>query len=86
MVLPDVDARQDAQIVGLEAVFKAADAANPASAGAFNRRLLTLPRLFQDPATTANGNWPGEVETAAAAVPAWPEETHHRGRWRPDTG
>src|SRR5260370_42643459 len=55
----------------LEAVFTSADAANPTRSGTFERKLTTLPRLFQDPALAAGSNWPGEAQPVAAAVPAW---------------
>ena len=53
----------------LEAVFEAADAANPDQAAAFERQLFTLPRLFDERAPVAAGasDWPAESGGAAAA-------------------
>ena len=55
----------------LELVFTTADAANPDKAVPFERRLFTLPRLFEDrngePAAAADGAWPAKGEEAAAA-------------------
>ncbi len=74
----------------LDEVFKAADAANPDKAGLFQRRLVALPRLFQDPATAAGGDWPTETEAVPAAftggwgtapAPGWPAATS--AGWRP---
>jgi hypothetical protein len=68
----------------LEAVFRKADAENPDKAQPFERRIITLPRVFQG-TMVAGGNWPGEQE-AAAAIPAHsiPESTS-KG-WRPEQG
>lgn len=52
----------------LEAVFEAADAANRDKSGPFERRVITLPKLFEDPAQ-ANGTWAAEQQAAAAATP-----------------
>ena len=70
----------------LEAVFVSADRANPGKSAQFERKLVTLPRLFQDPAIAAGSNWPGESEPVAAAVPAWREPLASGGRWRPEEG
>ena len=71
-------------------MFDAADAANPDQATPFQRRLLTLPRLFQDPAQAGAGNWPiGAVaEGQPAAITsgaAAPDRPGRRG-WRPEDG
>ncbi|MFL5756318.1 MAG: AAA family ATPase [Chloroflexota bacterium] len=57
----------------LEAVFDQADAEHPANAGPFQRRLITLPRLFEDPAQAA-GQWSAQqpAEVAAYVPPASP--------------
>jgi hypothetical protein len=60
----------------LEQVFVTADAANPDKAKPFERRLFTLPRLFEDrngePAAAADGAWPAKnEETAAASMRPW---------------
>jgi cell division protease FtsH len=60
----------------LEQVFVEADAANPDKSAPFERRLFTLPRLFEDrngePAATADGAWPaGSEESAAASMRPW---------------
>ncbi len=68
-----VDAVADALIekgeligVELDEVFAAADAAHPESAGPFERKIITLPRLFASP-TTGGQDWPtADVETPAA--------------------
>ena len=54
----------------LEAVFRFADATHPAQAAPFRRRVIALPRVFQG-AMVAGGNWPGEADAAAAAIPAY---------------
>jgi hypothetical protein len=54
----------------LEAVFEAADAANPEHAAPFQRRLVTLPKLFQDPAQAGAGQWPVAAEAEPAAIRA----------------
>jgi cell division protease FtsH len=55
----------------LEDVFVAADAANPDKAGPFVRKVITLPKLFEDPALAAGAPWAAEAAgTAAAEVPA----------------
>jgi len=60
----------------LDAVFAEADAANPDKSAPFERRLFTLPRLFEDrngePAAAADGAWPAKgEETAAASMRPW---------------
>jgi hypothetical protein len=48
-------------------VFEAADAANAKDAGPFERRVVTLPRLFQEP-NAGSSEWPtsdAEVQPAA---------------------
>jgi cell division protease FtsH len=55
----------------LEAVFSAADATHPEAAGPFERRLFTLPRLFdeQPPAIDGSQTWPADTtDTAAASI------------------
>jgi cell division protease FtsH len=54
----------------LEAIFRYADATHPDGARPFQRRLVTLPRVFQGNVVGA-GNWPAEQEAAAAAIPAY---------------
>ena len=50
----------------LDEVFEAADAAHPESAGPFERKIITLPRLFASP-TIGGQDWPtADVETPAA--------------------
>jgi len=50
-------------------VLDRADAEHPDSAGPFQRRLITRPRLFEDPAQAA-GQWSGQQpEPVAAYVP-----------------
>ena len=50
----------------LEEVFEAADAAHPESAGPFERKIITLPRLFASP-SIGGQDWPtADVETPAA--------------------
>ena len=53
----------------LEEVFEAADAANPDAAAPFERRLFTLPKLFEEPGQGAPGasEWPADSSGAAAA-------------------
>jgi hypothetical protein len=55
----------------LEAVFARADAANVLAARPFERKLFTLPRLFEDrsgaAAVEAGSSWPATQEEAAAA-------------------
>ena len=53
----------------LETVFDAADAANPEAAAPFERKLFTLPRLFEERGPIVDGSqaWPGEGADAAAA-------------------
>jgi cell division protease FtsH len=52
----------------LEAVFESADAANRGKAGPFERKLIALPKLFEDPAQ-ANGSWStGQQDRPAAAA------------------
>ena len=53
----------------LDSVFEAADRAHPAKAGPFERKLMALPKLFEDPAQ-ANGTWGAQVEAQAAAAAA----------------
>ena len=68
-----VDAVADALIekgeligVELDEVFAAADAAHPESAGPFERKIITLPRLFASP-TIGGQDWPtADVEAPAA--------------------
>jgi cell division protease FtsH len=61
------------ELIGTElaAVFAEADAANPDKSAPFERRLFTLPRLFEgrngEPAAAADGAWPAKGEEAAAA-------------------
>lgn len=54
----------------LEAVFEAADAANPEHAAPFERRVFTLPQLFQDEggagAAAGATSWPAEGSGSAA--------------------
>jgi cell division protease FtsH len=66
----------------LEEVFEAADAANPDAAGAFERQLFTLPRLFDDPAQAAPGasEWPAESTGTAAASSVRPKEPRPSSR------
>jgi hypothetical protein len=57
----------------LEAVFQKADAENPESSGPFERKLFTLPRLFDEPdragqAMEGGQGWPGEQGAAAASA------------------
>jgi cell division protease FtsH len=82
----------------LDAVFEAADAANPEQAAPFQRHLVVLPKLFQEPAQAGAGNWP--VGVAADAQPAAVTISHAapadrsaagpavlaRARWRPEEG
>ncbi len=53
----------------LEAVFETADAANLEAAAPFERKLFTLPRLFEERGPIVDGSqaWPGEGADAAAA-------------------
>jgi cell division protease FtsH len=51
----------------LDEVFAEVEAAHPEMARRFERKLITLPRLFQDPSIAAGGGWPVD-ESAAAAV------------------
>ena len=56
------------ELIGIELdeVFEAADAAHPELAGPFERKIITLPRLFASP-TTGGQDWPtADVETPAA--------------------
>jgi cell division protease FtsH len=57
----------------LEAVFEAADAANPEAAAAFERHVFTLPRLFSEDGPAAGGatTWPAEEPGTAAASWGW---------------
>jgi hypothetical protein len=58
----------------LEEVFLQADAANPDDAGPFERKLFTLPRLFDEKAGVVDGGqtWPAvNEETAAASMRPW---------------
>jgi cell division protease FtsH len=58
----------------LEEVFEAADAANPEAAEPFERKLFTLPRLFDERAGMVDGGqtWPAvNEETAAASMRPW---------------
>ena len=77
---------EQGELIGeeLDAVFQAADAANPQHAAPFERKVVTLPKLFQDPAQASGGNW--AVEGAPAAVPAAFLATGWAGRWRPEDG
>lgn len=53
----------------LEAVFEAADAANPTAAGPFERKLFDLPRLFEDErgsGAAGSATWPAEESGSAA--------------------
>ncbi|HLA15480.1 MAG TPA: AAA family ATPase [Candidatus Limnocylindrales bacterium] len=59
----------------LEEVFLAADAANPQAGPAFERKLISLPKLFAEPNGSGNGAWQAETEAAAAAAAiSQPEE------------
>jgi hypothetical protein len=52
----------------LEEVFREADARHPEAAAKFERRLVTLPKLFEQPAAGGDA-WPAEkTETAAAII------------------
>jgi hypothetical protein len=76
----------------LEDVFDRADAEHPEAAAPFERKLFTLPRLFEDRSPVVDGSqtWPGEGGDAAAAsgggvpVPgdtaADPRDGHRTGR------
>jgi ATP-dependent Zn protease len=57
----------------LEEVFVAADAANPQAGPAFERKLISLPKLFAEPNGAANGTWQPDAEATAAAAIATPE-------------
>jgi cell division protease FtsH len=58
----------------LEQVFREADARHPEAAGPFERKLVTLPRPFEQPVAGGEG-WPAERSETAAAV-----------RWQINTG
>jgi len=64
----------------LEAVFEAADAANPEAARPFERQVFTLPRLFDDEGGGAVGatTWPAEEAGTAAASWGTPIESYYR--------
>jgi hypothetical protein len=70
----------------LEAVFEAADAANPEAAVPFERQVFTLPRLFDDEGPGAAGatTWPAEDAGTAAA--SWGWGTPIESVYRPGTG
>jgi cell division protease FtsH len=51
----------------LEEVFREADARHPEAAGQFQRKLVTLPKLFVQPAAGGDG-WPAEKADTAAAI------------------
>lgn len=77
----------------LEAVFDAADAANTEAAAPFERKLFTLPRLFEERGPIIDGSqaWPGEGAEAAAAsggggVPVPGDAALHPGTVDPDRG
>jgi cell division protease FtsH len=65
---------EQGELIGpeLEEVFKTADAANPDAAGPFERKLFTLPRLFDEPGQqqqiVEGQGWPGEAGAAAASA------------------
>jgi cell division protease FtsH len=69
----------------LEEVFRKADAQHPDEARPFQRKVITLPRVFQG-TMVAGGNWPGEQEAAAAAIPALRNAESAARRWRPEDG
>jgi ATP-dependent Zn protease len=52
----------------LEEVFAAADAANPEVGVPFERKLISLPKLFAEPNGHGDGAWQAETEAAAAAA------------------
>jgi len=62
---------EQGELIGdeLEAVFVAADAANPDKAGKFERKLITLPKLFEDPAQATGPFMQDQIGAAAAATP-----------------
>ena len=81
----------------LEDVFRAADAANPAHAKPFQRKLIVLPKMFQDPNAVAAPMWPVEEPVAAASGPAAATRPAQGSaatasrpaaapRWRPEDG
>ncbi len=81
----------------LDAVFAAADAANPELAGSFERQVFSLPRLFDEERVAGAGGsatWPAEDAGSAAVVApgaGWgsPLESVHRmddDRLRPADG
>ena len=76
----------------LEEVFRQADADNPALAHPFKRKLIVLPRMFQDPSLAAGTSWPSEPEAVAAAAPVppaageTPDSRWDSRRWRPEQG
>jgi hypothetical protein len=51
----------------LEEVFATADAANPDADAPFERKLISLPKLFAEP-NGHDGAWRAETEAAAAAA------------------
>ena len=79
----------------LEEIFVKADLENPEAARPFERKIVALPRLFQEPGAVAGGaGWPAEAEDVAAASAArggmgsgpllerrgaWPEGDAHPG-------
>ena len=69
----------------LEDVFRKADADHPDLARPFQRRVFSLPRVFQG-SLVAGGNWPGEQEPVAAAVPAFRKPDQDSRGWRPEQG
>jgi hypothetical protein len=76
---------EQGELIGpeLEEVFKTADAANPDAAGPFERKLFTLPRLFDEPGQqqqiVEGQGWPGEAGAAAASAA-------RRGHGQPGVG
>lgn len=65
----------------LEAVFEAADAANPEAATPFERQVFTLPRLFNEdgPAAAGATSWPAEESGSAAASWGWDRPSEPAG-------
>ena len=61
---------ENGELIGseLEAVFEAADAAHAPGRKTFERKLFTLPRLFEGPGGAAGEGWPGAAEGVAAAL------------------
>jgi hypothetical protein len=64
--------RQELLADELDEVFARADWANPTKAAPFQRKLVTLPKLFQDPSQATGGDWPAQKDEAAAAAGSLP--------------